>query len=182
MSQSRPIRTRGGALLALALAVGSLARAAEGPVSEHQVKAAFLLNFTRFVDWPASAFESPASSLTICILGDDPFGGALDQVVEGESVNGRKVEVQRMRRTPAPKSCQVLFVSRSEKDIPATLAAAGPGVLTVGDRDGFLRDGGVIAFVVEDRRVRFDVSLRAAQRGSLSISSRLLNVARSVQK
>jgi hypothetical protein len=175
------------ALILLALALGSAfglgpSPAAEEPISEYQVKAAFLLNFTRFVEWPSTAFAQPDSPLSICILGDDPFGELLRQVVEGESVGGRNVAVLRIRKAPAPKTCHVLFISRSEKDVGAILSAAGPGVLTVSDRELFLREGGMIAFVVEDRRVRFDVSQRAALRASLAMSSRLLAVARSVQK
>ena len=152
------------------------------PKLEYEVKAAFLLNFTKFVEWPAAAFEKPDSPLTVCILGDDPFGRTLDQLVEGERVNGRKLAVERIRRHPRPKSCQVLFVARSEKEVPAILSEIGPGVLTVGDREGFLREGGIIAFVIEGRHVRFDINQRAASGASLTISSRLLNVARSVQK
>jgi hypothetical protein len=175
------------ALILFGLSLGRAASlgpspAAEEPISEYQVKAAFLLNFTRFVEWPPAAFAQPDSPLAICVLGDDPFGGILEQVVQGESVRGRSVEVLRMRRAPVPKTCHVLFVSRSEKDAGAVLSAVGPGVLTVSDRELFLREGGMIAFVLEDRRVRFDVSQRAALRASLSMSSRLLAVARTVQK
>jgi hypothetical protein len=149
--------------------------------SEYQVKAAFLLNFTKFVTWPAAAFPDANSPLTICILGEDPFDGALDQLVEGEEVNGRKLLVRRIQQPPAPKTCQELFIN-SQKDVPRIIAAAGPGILTVGDRDGFLREGGIIAFVIENRHVRFDIDQRAASGASLGLSARLLSVARSVQK
>ena len=151
-------------------------------VKESEVKAAFLLNFTRFVDWPPSAFESATSPLTICILGDDPFGVTLDQLVEGEVAEGRKLAVARIHRLPAPGKCQVLFVAKSEKEVPSTMADIGPGVLTVSDRDRFLNEGGIIAFVVEAGHVRFDISQRAAMKSSLALNARLLRVARSVQK
>jgi hypothetical protein len=150
--------------------------------SEYQVKAAYLLNFTKFVEWPASAFESPESPLTICILGEDPFGSILDQLVDGETANGRKLAVQRLQRVPAAKSCQVLFVSKSEKDVPEILGGLGPGVLTVADREGFLREGGAIVFLTEGRHVRFDINRRAAANASLTMNARLLNVARSVNR
>jgi len=150
--------------------------------TEYQVKAAFLMNFTKFVEWPASAFPDAASPLNICILGDDPFGSALDRAVEGESAAGHKLAVQRLHRLPAARACQVLFVPKSEKDAAAVVNAAGPGVLTVGDREDFLRDGGIIAFVVQARHVRFDINLNAAGRASLGISARLLRVARTVQR
>jgi len=157
------------------------AHAADAP-SEYQVKAVFLLNFTKFVAWPPTAFENPDSPLSICILGDDPFGTLLDRVVAGETVNGRRVTVQRLLRPPSPGSCQVLFVGKSEKDVPALLGRLGPGVLTVSDRDAFLREGGMIAFLIEDRHVRFDIDQRAALRAGLAMNARLLNVARLVQK
>jgi len=149
---------------------------------EYAVKAAFLLNFTKFVEWPPSVFERSDSPLTVCVLGDDPFGKLLDQVVEGEAVSGHKLLVERIGRSPVPKTCRVLFVSKSEKGTPEILSGLGPGVLTVGDGDTFLREGGAIAFVIEDRRIRFDINLRAATRASLSLSARLLNVARTVQR
>jgi hypothetical protein len=155
--------------------------AAEAP-QEHQVKAAFLLNFTKFVDWPPTAFADERSPLTICILGDDPFGPTLDQIVKGEEVNGRSIAVERIRRLPRPQSCQVLFIPKTEKEVRRILSSVGPGVLTVGDGESFLREGGMVAFVVENRRVRFDIRQSAAGTAKLSISSKLLSVARLVQK
>jgi hypothetical protein len=168
---------------ALVCLIAAVALHAETPeASEQQVKAAFLMNFTKFVEWPATAFRDAGQPITICVYGEDPFGPALDQVVEGETVAGRRLAVERIRRPPAPKACQVLFVSRSEKDPPGIGAGAGPGVLTVGEEDAFLRDGGIISFVLQGRHVRFDISLRAASKASLVLSSRLLNVARVVHR
>jgi hypothetical protein len=148
---------------------------------EYQVKAAFLMNFTKFVQWPPAAFTDTAAPLSICILGDDPFGSAVDQLIQGEIANGRKLAVQRLHNPPPPKSCQVLFVDKSGKETSKTLAALGPGVLTVGQGDGFLHAGGMIAFVIENRRVRFDINQAAAQSAGLAVSSKLLNVARQVR-
>jgi hypothetical protein len=100
----------------------------------------------------------------------------------GEVVNARKVFVQRLEQVPKPKSCQVLFIGKPEKEIPRILADVGPGVLTVSDRRGFISAGGMIAFVIENRRVRFDINHRAASEASLTLSARLLSVARSVLK
>jgi len=149
--------------------------------SEYDVKAAFLMNFTKFVEWPASAFRDEASPLTICVLGDDPFGAALDRAVTGETAGGRRLAVLRIRRSPAPQTCQVLFVSSSEKNPAEVLEGLEPGVLTVGDHEGFLKQGGIIAFVLQARHVRFDINRQAAARAALNISSRLLSVARKVQ-
>lgn len=173
-------RRRSAAAIAGLLCAAVLCAQTEG--TEYQVKAAFLMNFTKFVDWPASAFQNSESPLTICVLGEDPFGGALDQVVENETAGGRRLAVQRLHRMPPAKTCQVLFISRSERDQAALVAAAGSGVLTVGDQEGFLREGGIIAFVLQAHHVRFDINLQAAARAGLAISSRLLSVARRVQK
>jgi len=150
--------------------------------SEYQVKADFLLNFTRFVEWPASAFADENAPFSICVLGEDPFGETLDRVVAGESAAGRKLEVRRIQEPPAAKTCQILFVARSDEDVADILKGIGPGVLTVGENEGFLRSGGIIEFVREGRHVRFDISNRAAAKASLTLSARLLSVARSVQK
>jgi hypothetical protein len=149
---------------------------------EYQVKAAFLLNFTKFVEWPATAFEAPDSPLAICILGEDVFGSTLDQIVAGEVVSGRRVTVSRIKGAPAPKTCQVLFVNRPEKEFLSLLPALGPGVLTVGEGQNFVRGGGMIAFVIENRRVRFIANRSAAENAMLKMSSKLLNVARDVKE
>ncbi len=149
---------------------------------EYQIKAAFLLNFTKFVEWPAGAFPAADSPIEICILGDDPFGNALDQIVAGEAVKGRKVVAERIRRAPPPKACAVLFVGRADKDTLKILPGLGPGVLTVGEGESFIREGGMIAFVIENRRVRFVINRTVAESAGLQLSSKLLNVARAVEK
>lgn len=147
--------------------------------SEYQVKAAFLLNFTKFVDWPPALVSDPNGAFRICILGDDPFGPVLDQMVEGEKVSNHRVTVERMRAIPT-SGCQVLFVSSSEKNIPDILGTVRPGVLTVGEKDAFVREGGIVGFVLDHRRVRFDINQSAAAKASLKLSSKLLSVARTV--
>jgi len=174
-SHFRTLATRlTAAVLVCALAL------AQGP-SEYQVKAAFLLNFTKFIEWPATEFETSNSPMEICILGSDPFGETLDQMVKGETVHGRPVVVRRLKRPPGPKSCHVLFASSIDKEMHA-LTDVSAGVLTVGEGPGFLRDGGIIGFVIENRRVRFDVNQAAAEKAGLKISSKLLAVARSVEE
>ena len=153
----------------------------DGPL-EYQVKAAFLLNFTKFVQWPATAFAAADSPIAICVWGNDPFGKVLDQIVAEEVVDGRKVVVRRIKGTPAPHTCQALFVNGTGKEALGSLSALGPGVLTIGEGEGFVRRGGMIAFVVENRRVRFGINESAAEAAGLKLSSKLLNVARSVEK
>jgi YfiR/HmsC-like len=154
------------------------ARAAE----EYEVKAAFLLNFTKFVAWPPDAFADAHSPLSICVLGDDPFRDALNEIVKGEAVSGHALTVQRIHGAPESKACQVLYFATSEHEAGRILAGLSPGVLTVGEGDKFLRDGGMIAFFIQDRRVRFDISQGAAARARLMLSSRLMMVARSIVK
>ncbi len=166
-------------LVALALFSAGESRAADGSL-EYDVKAAFLLNFTKFIEWPESAFEGPGSPMAVCILGNDPFGSTLERMVNGEVVKGRRLTARRMKSTPSPKSCQVLFWTNPQKDLEG-LAKSGLGILTVGEGERFLREGGMISFVIQDRRVRFDVNPAAAERAGLKISSKLLAVARSVE-
>lgn len=154
------------------------ARAAE----EYEVKAAFLLNFTKFVIWPPDAFADAHSPLAMCVLGDDPFGNALDEMMRGEAVNGHALTVQRIRRAPESKACQVLYFATSQREAERILAGLSPGILTVGEGDKFLRQGGIIAFVIQDRRVRFDINQGAAASAKLMLSSRLMMVARTVVK
>jgi hypothetical protein len=155
--------------------------AMDGPL-EYQVKAAFLLNFTKFVEWPSTAFAAADSPIAICVLGNDPFGKALDQIVAEEVVGGRKVVVRRIKEAPTPHACQALFVNGTGKEVLSDLSGLGPGVLTIGEGEGFVRHGGMIAFVVENRRVRFGINETAAEAAGLKLSSKLLNVARSVKK
>ena len=151
-------------------------------LSEYHVKAAFMVNFTKFTDWPGNAFESPQAPLNICILGEDPFGTVIDQLAEGEVIKGHRIVILRAKALPLPRTCHVLFLSRSERNIGPILMKLGPGVLTVSDRERFLLEGGMIAMAVEGDHVRFDVNQRAALRASLTVNARLLNVARRVEK
>jgi len=155
--------------------------AADQPPLEYQVKAAYLLNFTKFVEWPPEDFANGDAPISICVLGDAPLTPVLRQMVEGELVGGRKVVLQKAPSEPA-KSCQVLFVSKSDKAGTKLAGEMGRGVLTVGEDDNFLADGGMINFIIEDRRVRFDINQKAVENSSLKLSSKLLKVARKVEK
>jgi hypothetical protein len=149
---------------------------------EYQVKAAFLLNFTRFIEWPATAFADAGSPFTMCVLGKDPFARALDDVIEGETAGGRKLSIRRINEPPAPRACQIVFIDAGDKDLRKIISALGPGVLTVGEGAGFVREGGIIGFVIDNRRVRFDINQSAADRAELKLSSKLLSVARAVER
>jgi hypothetical protein len=158
------------------------AGAAEPTALEYDVKAAFLLNFVKFVQWPATAFPDAGSPITLCVLRLNPFGDALDRVVGGETVGGRAVIVRRIHTPDDAPKCHVLFVPREvQKEDGAAAVPEDPGVLTVGEADGFLERGGVINFYTEGGRIRFAISTDAAERSRLRLSARLMSVARLVK-
>ena len=167
-------------LLALAAAPGR-AQAPPAP-TEYQVKAIFLFNFSQFVDWPAAAFADGRSPLVIGVLGSDPFGATLDEIVRGETVNGRPLAVRRYESVEQIEACHILFIERSQDEqLDAVLAALkGRNVLTVGDFEGFARRGGIIRFVTVGNKIRLRVNLAAAQDAKLTISSKLLRPAQIV--
>ncbi len=170
----------GGRLLVGLVALSLLTGQLHAQPAEYEVKAAFLLNFAKFVDWSEADIphEGP---FTVCIVGDDPFGLTMDQIVEGETVGDRKIVVQRLRSI-SETTCHIAFLSKSLKEPAKILVEIPEGVLTVGEGDSFLRDGGMIAFVLEKKRVRFDITTTAIRNAGLRVSSRLLTVARTVQK
>lgn len=158
------------------------ARAQSEP-DEYQVKAAYLLNFARFVEWPSDVL--PASSpLTIVIVGDDPFGGTLDQLLHGKSANGHPIHLRYLRWNDSLAQYQIVFISASEEwHLPEILRSVGShSVLTVSDIDRFSLRGGIIEFRLVGNRVRFDINRTPALAGNLSISSKLLGVARAVHE
>lgn len=161
----------------LVAAPAGLARA-QTDFEEHEVKAAYLFNFTKFVMWPPEAFAD-GSPIRLCVFGQDPFGKTLDRLVQGESLEGRELTVVRPDRIQELKSCHVLFISRSERgrlnEILADLR--GTSVLTVGETDGFLQRGGLINFIRQGGKVRFEINEKAAERAPLKISSKLLRLA-----
>jgi hypothetical protein len=166
---------RARALLLAALLAAASVRAA---APEYQVKAAFLYNFARFVEWPPAALEG-GTAFHLCVLGEDPFGPVLADTVRGKMVHDRPVELDRPESLDEAATCHLLFVSASHApQMPRLLAAlAGRSVLTVGDTPGFAADGGMIGMDVESSKVRFDVNAQAAQRANLRISSQLLKLA-----
>jgi hypothetical protein len=146
---------------------------------EHQVKAVFLFNFTRFVEWPQNAFPDAQAPLSICVLGADPFGSYLDDVVRGETVQGRPLVVSRLRAAEEGASCHILFVSNSESARLAEVQAAlqGKPVLSVSDLPGFIADGGIVRFETVSGKIRLSINPGAAKRAGLTVSSKLLRSA-----
>lgn len=161
------------ACVAAALLCGKSGAAAP---TEYEVKAAFLFNFSQFVEWPAAAFADERAALVIGVLGKDPFGASLDEIVRGEVVRGRPLLVQRYQRVEDIEDCHILFIDRSERERlrHILLALAGRPVLTVGDFAGFAQSGGAIRLATVGRRIQLRVNLQAAQAANLTISSKLL--------
>lgn len=154
--------------------------------SEYLIKAGFIFNFAKFVEWPTAAFPASDSPIVIGILGTDPFGTIIDQIVQDKKIGARGFVVKRLRwgtDLKDLKDCKILFVGASEKAHVDELVQIVKGlpILTVGETPGFAEHGGVIRFVLEDNRVRFEVNVEAAHQADLTISSRLLTLARIIQ-
>ena len=148
---------------------------------ENDIKAAFLYNFTKFIEWP----DSPAQSVEpfkLCVLADADFTRAVDRIIAGESVQGRPLARVEPQSPDDARQCAILYVGHGhvERGPPLVAAVRQLPVLTVGDSPRFVENGGAIEFVLENNRVRFDVSPDAAHRSGLQVSSKLLRVARHV--
>jgi hypothetical protein len=151
--------------------------------SEYEVKAAYLFNFGRFVDWPPNVPSRQADDFAICVLGHDPFGRALDTTISGQKINDKPVVARRISDVAEAATCRELFISASEnKQLKEVFSNLGKlSVLTVSDIPDFMQQGGMVQFVVADERVRFAINLAATQQAGLSLSSELLKVATEVR-
>jgi YfiR/HmsC-like len=174
------------ALLAFAVLVLATPACAES-VTELKVKAAFLYNFTKFVKWPANAFSSPSEPLTICMLGDDELREAVSEAIRDKSIDAHPLVLRRFKPGADTKGCQVLFVSG--EDLPKTsstlLSSPHPGILTVSevpDLQDRYAHGAIITFVPDSNRIRFSISNKTAEKVGIEISSKLLNLAISVEQ
>lgn len=149
---------------------------------EYRVKAAYLYKFGAFVEWPPSAFQSSASAVNVCVAGKDPFDGFLDQATQGQRIADRPIVIRRLEVIGRDSGCQIAFVGGSDRQSvgQALEALRGSGVLTVTD-DGAGGDAGIVRFVVQDNRIRFEIDREAAERDGLKISSKLLSLAASVR-
>jgi hypothetical protein len=166
------------------IAIPDLACGAEPVAEEYQVKGAFLLNFTKFVDWPPQVFHGPGDPIAICILGENPFGPLLDRAARETVVANRTVSVRQVSDGQQASRCQIVFMGASERKRARALLEAlrGKSVLTVGESEGFLANGGVVNFKLEGERVRIEISTAAADRAGLHISAKLLSLAQSEKK
>ena len=165
--------------LSLALLLPADASAQGSQPSEYQVKAAFLFNFAKFVEWPPESFAGETSPLVIGILGDSPFGGDLERIIQNKTINNRLIVIKPLSSLAEAKNCHILFISTSEKKRLAEIfdSLRGISVLTVSETDGFTEAGGMINFDWEGKKIRFQINDEAAKKAKLKISSKLLRLA-----
>ncbi len=152
--------------------------------SEYQVKATYLYNFARFVTWPVKFASSKDNSFAVCVLGPDPFGSALDSTFAGESLDSKPVVIRRISKPQDAADCRILFISSMEENHLQEILAARDeaGALTVSDMPGFAQRGGMIQFVLNGDRIRFEINLASAKSARLVLSSELLKVASTVKR
>jgi hypothetical protein len=169
---------RWGLLAVAAVLAGPVAAQ---PSREYDLKAVFLYNFASFVDWPREALPEAAQPFVIGVLGQDPFGRALEEVVAGEKAHGASLQVRRCQTVAEARECHILFIGASEAPRLAAILQElkGRPVLTVADMPRFLETGGIIAFST-DGRVQLHVNTATARLAGLTISSKLLRVAKVV--
>lgn len=168
------------ARIALCAILPALAALCPSQTVEQKVKAAFLYNFAKYVEWPASAFDGGSSPIVIDVVGSEPYADALAAVVEGKTVNGRRLVVHNVRWSDDLSTCQELFVPSSEMAGAARLQTLrGKPVLVVGETPGFARKSGAINFTIDGNRVRFEINESLATQDGLAISSKLLSLGKS---
>jgi hypothetical protein len=170
------------ALLSIALLISGAPEQirAQPPTEEYKVKAAFLFHFAQLVDWPAGTLGD--SSVNLCIFDDEPRRLELQSTLEGKALGTRVLHILLLKQSPASQGCNILFLSHDEirRQAAALRSVRGEPVLTVGESDAFLSDGGMIQLRLDADKIRFDINAGAANDSRLKISSRLLLLATSV--
>ena len=158
---------------------------AQSPVmSEYEIKAAFLFNFAKFVEWPPGALKDTDGSFVIGILGKDPFSLTLEQIIGDKTIRGSAIQIKRFRGINDLQFCHILFISESEKNsLPGILDKIGDkSILTVSDMPDFARRGGMINLYTENNKVRFIIHTQAAEKAGLKLSAKLLALAKILQE
>jgi hypothetical protein len=173
-------------VIALALlAPTTRAAAVQGSETlEYSVKAAYLYKFGGFVEWPAAAFQTAESPTTLCVVGNDPFGSALDKAVDGQRIADRPISVKRLQSVGPNSGCQIIFISGPDEQKNSQILAQvrGEGVLTITDGARSPKATGIINFVIAENRVRFEIDDQAAAANGVVISSKLLDLARAAKR
>jgi len=150
-------------------------------VGEYHLKAAFLFNFAKFVEWPAESFKRPTDPIFICLLGESEIAGPLEEAVKGKLVGERRLVIQR-GLVGGSAACHIVFAGVNGKRRRLAEDMKGPGILTIGEDEAFLSEGGAVALLLVSDRVRMKINLSAAERAGLHISSKLLSLAQVVRK
>jgi hypothetical protein len=169
-------RVRGAAV---ALFLGLLGAGQDAELPEYVVKAGFLFNFAKYVEWPADAFDGPKAPIRVGVAGDDPFGATLEKTLKDKNVNGRGFTIDRFKEPADIQRCHILFVARTGKERTSAMLerARQPGMLTVGEADGFAQAGGVVSILIEEGKPKLEVNLGAAQERKVVINAKLLKLA-----
>jgi hypothetical protein len=175
-----------GHRLSHALVLGALlATAGRGQqVNEYQMKAAYIYNFAKFVEWPEHTFKSDTDPMAICVLGEHTLFRTLEEALNGETIEDRKLIVHEVSDVQQALACHILFIGSSDlkylrsvlRDLKTT------GILTVGEAENFTAEGGVANFTLEGNKVRIEININAAGRQKLRISPKLLSLAQIVKK
>jgi hypothetical protein len=170
-------------LAAAGVAIMAMNSMGQGTTDEYRVKAAFLYNFAKFVEWPTAAFKGPEDPVAVCVLGQNPFGNMLDEMVGQNTAGGRSFVVRQLADATQTGGCHILFIGASErKRFKAILAGMKTqSALTVSDIPDFALDGGAFGFKLENGKVRIEINLTVTKEKDLRISSRLLSLAHSFQ-
>ncbi len=166
-------------ILAFTLLTGQLALSAQAPPNrEYQLKAVFLYNFTQFVEWPEQTFPSSQAPMVIGILGPDPFGNYLEEIIAGERINGHPLLIKRFKTVEEIDACQVLFINLPDtrKRDQAVNRLRGRNILTVSDAPDFMQGGGMIRFFTRQDKIKLEVNLDATKTENLVLSSKLLRL------
>ena len=161
------------------LSLAFLSLAWQGSDREYKVKAAFLFNLTQFVEWPTTVFSEAGSPLTIGILGENPFGSYLEEMVSGENVNGHPLVIKHCQTAEEAERCQIVFINIADKNKvkEAIAAMKGRGILTVSDKNNFINLGGMIKLIKKDNKIGLIVNTESTKEDNLIISSKLLQIA-----
>jgi hypothetical protein len=170
-------------LLLLLTGAAQLAVGQAQSLDEYQVKAAFLYNFAKFVEWPAGAFKSPSGPIVICVFGRSPLGQSLEQAVNGKQIDGHGLAIRQISDLREIGACNLLFVAASEKKrlVAVLELVKTESVLTVGETANFGMAGGIINFKLDDGKVGLEINAHAAQRARLQISSKLMSLAKIIK-
>jgi hypothetical protein len=161
------------------LLIAFLSVASQGSDREYKVKAAFLFNLAQFIEWPSNVLSEPDSPLTIGILGENPFGAYLEGIVSGENVNGHPLLVKHCQVVEEATTCQIVFINLPEKiKMKETITALkGRSILTVSDKDNFIREGGMVELIKKTNKIGLVISTQSTKEDNLIISSKLLQIA-----